>query len=76
MAIRTTVGIPEDLHDLLRHRSEQSGSSIRSLILRALEQTYQSPNWGRYVRGPLVTGSGKLGPAFPKNENPHDVVFS
>jgi hypothetical protein len=28
-----------------------------------------------YVTGPLVTGSGKLGPDFPDDENPHDLVF-
>jgi hypothetical protein len=28
------------------------------------------------VTGPLVTGPGKLGPAFPEDENPHDLVFS
>jgi predicted HicB family RNase H-like nuclease len=40
MAIRTTVDIPESLHDRLRHRAEQAGTSIRALIIRALEQTY------------------------------------
>jgi hypothetical protein len=76
MAIRTTVDIPEPLHDRLRHRAEQSGASIRSLIVRAIEQAYDDPKKGQYVTGPLVTGPGKLGPAFPEDENPHDLVFS
>jgi hypothetical protein len=76
MSVRTTVDIPEPLHDKLRHRAEQSGSSIRSLIVRALEQVYEETGKGEYVTGPLVTGSGKLGAAFPENENPHDIVFS
>jgi hypothetical protein len=76
MAVRTTVDIPEPLHDLLRHRAEQSGTSIRSLIIHAIEQIYQEPGKRRAVTGPLVRGRGKLGPAFPENENPHDLVFS
>ena len=75
MAIRTTVDIPEPLHDRLRHRAERSGVSIRSLIIRAIERAY-SENKKEYVTGPMVTGPGKLGPDFPENENPHDLVFS
>jgi hypothetical protein len=70
MAVRTTVEIPELLHERLRHRAECSGASIRSLIVRALEQVYTEPKKGEYVTGPLVTGPGKLGPAFPEDENP------
>lgn len=76
MAVRTTVDIPEPLHDKLRQRAERSGSSIRSLIIRAIEQVYSDSRKGAYVTGPLVNGPGKLGPAFPEDENPHDLVFS
>lgn len=76
MAVRTTVDIPEPLYEKLRHRAERSGTSIRSLIVRAIEQAYTESGKAGYLTGPLVTGSGKLGPAFPKNENPHDIVFS
>jgi hypothetical protein len=76
MAVRTTVDIPEPLHDELRHRAERSGTSIRALIVRALEQTYSETKKGARVTGPLITGAGKLGPKFPKDENPHDLVFS
>jgi hypothetical protein len=76
MAIRTTVDIPENLHDTLRQRAAQSGTSIRALIIRALEQTYTTRRKGRYVTGPLIKGKGKLGPAFPTDENPHDLIFS
>jgi hypothetical protein len=76
MAVRTTVDIPEPLHDRLRARAERSGSSIRALIIGAIEQVYSEGKKGDYVTGPLVRGRGKLGPAFPKDENPHDLVFS
>jgi hypothetical protein len=50
---------------------------MRSLIVRAIEQTYPDTNKsGDCLTRPLIQGSGKLGPAFPKDENPHDVVFS
>ena len=76
MAIRTTVDIPEPLHDRLRRRAEQSGTSVRALIVRAIEQTYGPLKKSNYVTGPLIAGRGKLGPAFPKDENPHHLVFS
>jgi hypothetical protein len=76
MPVRTTVDIPEPVHDALRHRAQKSGVSVRSLIVRALEQAYCQQRKGSYVTGPLIQGKGKLGPAFPTDENPHDLVFS
>ncbi len=76
MAVRTTVDIPEPLHEQLRHRAESTGTSIRSLIVRALEEKYAEKGKGRLVTGPMVRGKGKLGPRFPTDENPHDLVFS
>jgi predicted transcriptional regulator len=77
MAVRTTVDIPEPVHERLRTLAEKSGASIRSLIVRAIEQTYPDTNKsGEYLTRPLIQTSGKLGPAFPKDENPHDFVFS
>ncbi len=74
MVVRTTVEIPEPLHDRLRRRAESSGASIGSLIVRALEETYA--NTKRKVTGPLIRGTGKPGPRFPVDENPHDLVIS
>ena len=76
MAIRTTVDIPDPLHDALRQRAQKAGTSIRALIIRAIEQTYAGQVGNDLVTGPLVKGSGKLGPEFPVDENPHDLVFS
>lgn len=75
MALRTTVDIPEPLHELLRHRAEATGTSIRSLIVQAIEQTYPGPRPRRPVTGPLIR-AGKRGPRYPADENPHDLVFS
>ena len=53
---------------------------MRSLIVRAIEQTYrepsQRPKKGKRVTGPMIKRRGKLGPAYPVDENPHDFVFS
>jgi hypothetical protein len=76
MQIRTTVGIPAYLHDKLRRRAERTGTSIRALVIGAIEQVYNDPKEDGYLTGPLVTGPGKLGPAFPVDENPHGLVFS
>jgi hypothetical protein len=76
MAVRTTVDIPEPLHNRLRQKAARSGTSIRALIVRAIEQVYNEGKKGEYVTGPLITGPGKLGRAFPEDENPHDLVFS
>ena len=75
MLVRTTVDIPEALHELLRHKADQSGSSIRSLIVRAIEQVYKESGKGKKITGPLIRSTGKLGSAFPRDENPHDLIF-
>jgi hypothetical protein len=77
MTVRTTVDLPDPLHDRLRNRAEKSGTSIRSLIVRAIEQTYPDTNKsGDCLTRPLIQGSGKFGRAFPEDENPHDFIFS
>lgn len=75
MAVRTTVDIPEPLHHELRKRSEQTGTSMRSLIVQALDQTYGPKKKGKYVTGPMIKGRGKLGPRFPVDENPYDLFL-
>ena len=74
MPIRTTVDIPEPLHQKLRQRALRSGTSMRSLIVQALEDNYGEVK-GKCVTGPLVTHPGKRGPKYPVDENPHDLVF-
>jgi hypothetical protein len=55
---------------------EVGGVSIRSLIVTAIEQTYAEPRKGRPVTCPTIRPSGKPGPRFPTDENPHDLVLS
>jgi hypothetical protein len=48
------------------------------LIVQALEQSYppeRKQGEGTRVSGPMVRGKGKLGPRFPVDENPHDLIF-
>ena len=75
MAVRTTIDIPEPLHDQLRRRAESSGTSIRSLIVHAIEHTYAEPKKGKRVTGPMIPATGKRGPRYPVDENPYDLIF-
>jgi hypothetical protein len=75
MAVRTTLDIPEPLHDKLRQRAASANTSIRSLVISAIEQTYGKPTRGHRVKLPLITGKGKRGPRFPVDENPHDLIL-
>lgn len=70
MAVRTTVDIPEPLHQVLRAQSVRAGDS------KAIEQAYAKPPTGRMLTGPLIEARGKYGPDFPGDKNPHDFIFS
>lgn len=78
MAVRTTVDIPEPLHAALRHKAAQSGTSMRALIVEAIQEKYTRRRKGRYVTEPLIQRKpgGKVGPLMPTDENPHDLLFS
>jgi hypothetical protein len=75
MPVRVTIEIPQPLHDRLRQRAESTGTSMSSLIVRAIEETYAEPKKGERVTGPMITGKGKRGPRFPVDENPWDLIF-
>ncbi|HLK20948.1 MAG TPA: hypothetical protein VKT81_18480 [Bryobacteraceae bacterium] len=77
MSVRTTIEIPEPVHKELRRRAASSGTSMRSLIVQAIEQAYPEPKKGKgkRVTGPMITGRGKRGPLYPVDENPHDLVL-
>jgi hypothetical protein len=73
MAKRITVEIPDALHAAIKSRAWRTGESMRSLIVRALQESYGNTG---FVTGPMITGKGKRGPRFPTDETPHDLVFS
>ena len=75
MAVRTTVDIPEPLHNQLRQRAENTGTSIRSLIVEAIEQAYSVARKGKMVTGPMIKAGGRRGPLYPTDENPYDLIF-
>ena len=75
MNVRTTVDIPMLLHNKLREEADRSGKSMRSLIIRALEQVYDRPKKGKFVTGPMVKSRGKVGPLLPVDKNPYDLIF-
>ena len=75
MSVRTTIDIPDDLHDELRRRAAAERTSIRSLITGAIESKFRSQP-SRYVTGPLVGKKGRPAAGSPGKENPYDVLFA
>ena len=75
MAVRTSIDIPEPLYEAARERAEQQRTSIRAIVLRALEQHLRTPGHRRSVTGPLLDLKGDVGPLFPIDENPHDLIL-
>jgi hypothetical protein len=75
--MRTTVDIPERLYRVLERRAASDGVSVESLIVRGLEMGYPvgRRRKGRMVTGPMVELGGRMGPRFPVDENPHDLIF-
>lgn len=76
MAVRTTVDIPEPLHDVIRQRAHQSGTSMRLLIVRSLEQSYGKTGKTGFVTESPIKAKGKRGPRFPTDETPHDLIYT
>ena len=75
MAIQAIVDVPEPLHERLSHKAKQSGTPIEALIIEAVERAYSEVKKGNYVTGALVKVKGELGPEFPVDKNPYDLVF-
>jgi len=75
MAVRTTVDIPEDLHSVLKDRALRTGSSIRALVVDALEESYRPKKKGRLITGPFLKLKGKPGPLMALDRNPHELIL-
>ena len=75
MSVRTTIDIPADVYATLRQRAAAEGTSIRALILAALEGGRRARK-SRPVIAPLVGRKGQPAPGSPDLENPYDVLFA
>jgi hypothetical protein len=74
MGVRMTIEVPEFLQQRLQRASQQSGTSIQSVIVRAIEQTYGKQKEGKLVTGPMIP-KGKTGPEVPKSREPTRFGF-
>ncbi len=75
MSVRVTVDLPDDLYATLKQRAAAERTSIRTVIMDAIESSL-SPKLSRRVTGQLVGKKGKLTPGSPDRENPYDVLFA
>ena len=75
MSVRTTIDIPDDLYSTLRERAAREKVSIRSLVILSIEEKFKPERRRVRMTGPLIRCKGKLGPLFPTNENPYDLIF-
>jgi len=76
MSVRTTIDIPDQLYELLRRRADAEKTSIRSLVVDAIDGKLNRKGARKPVRKPPVAGRGKPGPRCPDRENPYDIVFT
>jgi hypothetical protein len=76
MSVRTTVDLPDDVYRDLRLRAAAQQTSIRSLIVEAIESRYRPRKHRKPMTGPPLPGKSKPGPACPDKENPYDFMFA
>lgn len=75
MGVPITVDIPEHLHETLKSRAEALHTSVPELVIQAIQEVYPQPRKkGKMITGPFLS-VGELGPEFPADENPYDLVF-
>lgn len=76
MSVRTTIDIPDKLYEALRQRAANERTSVRSLVIDAIELQFNRKQKGVPVLKPPVPRRGKPGPRRPDRENPYDVLFA
>jgi len=76
MSVRTTIDIPDELYAALRRRAASERTSIRSLVVGAIERKVGGARRRTPVLAPPVPGSGKPGPMCPDRENPYGILFA
>ena len=83
MAVRTTIGIPESVHEAIKRSADGEGVSVEELIILALERAFGGSDVERlgtkpvkkgFVTGPPIVVKGQLGPRFPTDETPWDLI--
>lgn len=75
MSVRTTIDLPDDLYGALRQRAASERTSIRALVIDAVEAKYKKKKSGKRLTEPPIKGTGKPGPLCPDRENPYDLIF-
>jgi hypothetical protein len=75
VSVRTTIDIPDDLYGMLRQRAATERTSIRALVIDAVDSKYRAVKKGKRLTGPPIRGKGKPGPLCPDRENPYGLVF-
>ena len=75
MSVRTTIDIPDRLYEALRRQAVTEKTSIRSLVIEAIEGRFRRKRQSPVLKPP-VPGSGRPGPRCPDRENPYDVLFT
>jgi hypothetical protein len=76
MSVRTTIDLPDELYEALRKQAAGENTSIRSLVVAAIEARFARKRQSVPVLKPPVPGSGKPGPRCPDRENPYDILFT
>jgi hypothetical protein len=76
MSVRTTIDMPDEVYDTLRRKAAEEHTSIRALVVEAINERYRRPKKGKRVIAPLIPGKGKPGPDAPDRENPYDILFA
>jgi hypothetical protein len=75
MAVRTTIDLPDDVHERLRREAAQAGTSMKQLIVKSVVKDFPAPRRKRLLRGPFLKGKGPGGPRFPVDETPYDLLL-
>lgn len=75
MSLRIAVKLIEQLREMFPYRAGSFGIRISSLTLWQVEESYPKYAKRKTVTGPIIRGSGKLGERFPKELNPHEIIF-
>jgi hypothetical protein len=75
VSVRTTIDIPDNLYETLRRRAATEDTSIRALVIDAIDTKFRAKKRGVPLKGPPLRSSGKPGPLKPDRENLYDLIL-